>query len=63
MIAAGKWEVLHGDGSLSSGVLVRFTDRDTALGWYNSPQYQAALKIRLRSAKTRVVMLTGHSEG
>ena len=31
--------------------------------WYNSPQYQAALKVRLRSANTKVVMLTGNSEG
>jgi uncharacterized protein (DUF1330 family) len=30
---------------------------------YNSPQYQAALRIRLRSAKTKVLMLTEHSEG
>ena len=32
-------------------------------GVVSSSQYQAALKIRLRSAKTKVVMLTGHSEG
>jgi hypothetical protein len=30
--------------------------------WCNSPQYQGALKIRLRSAKTKAAMLTGHSE-
>jgi uncharacterized protein (DUF1330 family) len=31
VIAAGNWEVLHGDGSLTSGALVRFTDRETAI--------------------------------
>ncbi len=46
VIASGKWEVLHGDGSLTSGALVRFTDRETALGWYNSPEYQQLIGIR-----------------
>ena len=31
VIAAGTWEVLDGHGSLTSGALVRFTDRETAL--------------------------------
>jgi uncharacterized protein (DUF1330 family) len=31
--------------------------------WYNSPQYQAAIEFGLRSAQTKVVMLTGQSEG
>jgi uncharacterized protein (DUF1330 family) len=40
VIAAGNWEVLHGDGSLTSGALVRFPDHETAVKWYNSPEYQ-----------------------
>jgi uncharacterized protein (DUF1330 family) len=44
-------------------VLLEFDSPERAMEWYTSPQYQAALKIRLRSAKTSVVMLTGHSEG
>ena len=31
-----------------------------AMEWYNSTQYQEALRIRLRSAKTRAIMLAGH---
>ena len=31
--------------------------------WYNLQQYQAALQVRLRSAKTKVVTLTGQSDG
>ena len=46
VIAAGNSEVLHGDGSLTSGALVRFTDRETALRWYNSPEYQHLLDVR-----------------
>jgi uncharacterized protein (DUF1330 family) len=32
VMAAGNWDLLHGDDPLSSGVLVQFTDRETALG-------------------------------
>ena len=46
VIAAGHWEILHGDGSLTSGALVRFADRETALGWYNSPEYQQLIEVR-----------------
>jgi uncharacterized protein (DUF1330 family) len=46
VIAAGSWEVLHGSGSLTSGALVRFTGRETALNWYNSPEYQQLIEIR-----------------
>ena len=45
-IAAGNWDVLHGDGSLTSGALVRFTDRETALRWYSSPEYQQLMDVR-----------------
>jgi len=31
VLAAGNWEILHGDGSLSSGALVRFPDHETAI--------------------------------
>jgi uncharacterized protein (DUF1330 family) len=38
-------------------------DPERAMGWYNSPRYQAALQFTLRSAKTKMLILTGHSEG
>jgi len=59
VIAAGDWEVLHGDGSLSSGALVRFTDRDTALSWYNSPAYQQLIDIRSVAMDARFRLLQG----
>jgi uncharacterized protein (DUF1330 family) len=46
VIAAGNSEVLYGDGSLTSGALVRFTDRETALRWYNSPEYRQLIDVR-----------------
>jgi uncharacterized protein (DUF1330 family) len=61
-VRGGDPKVLKGDGPPARSVLLEFDSPDRAMEWYNSPQYQSALKIRLRSAKTKVVMLTGHSE-
>ena len=59
VIAAGNWEVLHGDCSLTSGVLVRFADRETALGWYNSPAYQQLIEVRRIAMDVRFSLLDG----
>jgi uncharacterized protein (DUF1330 family) len=61
VIAAGNWEVLHGDGSLTSGALVRFTDRETALRWYNSPEYQQLIDVRSAAMDARFRLLDGLS--
>ncbi|HEX6539479.1 MAG TPA: DUF1330 domain-containing protein [Candidatus Dormibacteraeota bacterium] len=57
--AGGPWEVLDGDGSLTSGVLVRFPDRETALGWYNSPEYQQLIEVRGVAMDARFSLLDG----
>jgi uncharacterized protein (DUF1330 family) len=62
-VRGGDPKVLEGSGQPPRSVLLEFDSPERALQWYNSPKYQAALEIRLRSAKTRVVMLTGHREG
>ena len=59
VIAAGNWEVLHGNGSLTSGALVRFPDRETALGWYNSPAYQQLIEVRSIAMDVRFSLLDG----
>jgi uncharacterized protein (DUF1330 family) len=59
VIAAGNWEVLHGDGSITSGALVRFADHETALGWYNSPEYQQLIDIRSVAMDARFRLLDG----
>ena len=59
VLAAGNWEVLHGDGSLTSGALVRFTDRETARRWYNSPEYQQLIDIRSVAMDARFSLLDG----
>ncbi len=39
VLAAGNWAILDGETGLSSGVIVQFPDHETALRWYNSPEY------------------------
>jgi uncharacterized protein (DUF1330 family) len=59
VIGNGNWEVLHGDGSLTSGALVRFTDRETAIRWYNSPEYQRLIDVRSVAMDARFSLLDG----
>ncbi len=59
VLAAGHWDILHGDGSLTSGALVRFADRETALGWYNSPEYQQLIEVRSVAMDARFSLLDG----
>jgi uncharacterized protein (DUF1330 family) len=59
VVAAGNWDVLYGDGSLGSGALVRFADREAALRWYNSPEYQQLLEVRSVAMDARFRVLDG----
>jgi uncharacterized protein (DUF1330 family) len=59
VVAAGNWEFLYGDGSLTSGALVRFADREAALGWYNSPEYQELIEVRGVAMDVRFSLLDG----
>lgn len=58
-LAAGGWEVLHGDGSLTSGALMRFPDRETVLRWYGSPEYQQLIDVRGVAMDARFSLLDG----
>ena len=58
-LANSNWEVLHGDGSLTSGALMRFPDHQTALDWYNSPEYQQLIDVRGVAMDARFGLLDG----
>ena len=58
-LALSNWEVLHGDGSLTSGALMRFPDHETALDWYNSPEYQQLIDVRGVAMDARFSSLDG----
>ncbi|HEX2581981.1 MAG TPA: DUF1330 domain-containing protein [Dongiaceae bacterium] len=48
-VAKGPVQVLHGDSKFDTKVVFEFPDREAAVGWYNSKEYQALLELRDRA--------------
>jgi uncharacterized protein (DUF1330 family) len=59
VLATGNWEILDGAPMLSSGVIVQFPDHETALSWYNSPDYQQLIEVRGIAMDARFSLLDG----
>jgi uncharacterized protein (DUF1330 family) len=59
VLANSNWEILHGDASLTSGALMRFPDHETAIKWYNSPEYQQLTDVRSVAMDARFSLLDG----
>jgi uncharacterized protein (DUF1330 family) len=59
ILANSNWEVLDGAPMLSSGVIVQFPDHETALRWYNSPEYQRLIEVRGIAMDARFSLLDG----
>jgi uncharacterized protein (DUF1330 family) len=59
VLANSNWEILHGDPRLSSGAIMRFPDRESAVSWYNSPEYQQLIDIRSVAMDARFSLLDG----
>jgi uncharacterized protein (DUF1330 family) len=59
VLANSNWEILHGDGSLTSGALMRFPNHETAIKWYNSPEYQQLIEVRGVAMDVRFSLLDG----
>jgi uncharacterized protein (DUF1330 family) len=59
VLANSNWEILHGDTVGSSGVIVQFPDHETAVSWYNSPEYQELIEVRGAAMDARFSLLDG----
>ena len=59
VLANGNWEILHGDRTLTSGAIMRFPDRESAVSWYNSPEYQQLIDVRSVAMDARFSLLDG----
>jgi len=59
LAAAAKVELLDGSAAPERVVVIEFPDAAAARRWYQSPEYQAVLPIRLRSAQGRVFLVEG----
>jgi uncharacterized protein (DUF1330 family) len=59
LVRGGKAELLEGSPEPGRVVVIEFADIAAAKRWYNSPEYQEALKIRLANSKGRVLLVEG----
>jgi uncharacterized protein (DUF1330 family) len=59
LVRGGKADLLEGVPEPERMVVIEFPDADTARRWYNSTEYQAALKIRHAASRGRVILVEG----
>ena len=59
IVRGGKAELVEGTKEPARIVVIEFADTAAAKRWYNSPEYQEALKIRLANSTGRVLLVEG----
>ncbi len=59
LLCAGKVDLLEGEPQPERIVVIEFPDADTARRWYQSEEYQTALKIRRAASRGRVLLVEG----
>ena len=59
VVRGGKTELLEGASEPKRVVVIEFADTAALKRWYNSPEYQEALKIRLANSTGRAFMIEG----
>lgn len=59
LVRAGTFEVMEGS-SRSRNVVIEFPTYQAALDCYRSPEYQAALKLRLPVAEGDLIIIEGY---
>jgi len=59
VVRGGELAVLEGDWQPTRLVVLEFEDLDTVKRWYESPEYQAAKKLREGAANLRMVAVQG----
>jgi uncharacterized protein (DUF1330 family) len=62
LVRGGEFSALEGDLEYDRVVVVEFPSRRAALGWYNSPEYQQILPIRLGAARSQFILVDGVDE-
>ncbi|MGE0258920.1 MAG: DUF1330 domain-containing protein [Alphaproteobacteria bacterium] len=59
VVRGGKTELIEGSPAPQRVVVIEFADAVAARRWYNSPEYQAALPIRLANSRGRAFIVEG----
>ncbi|TMJ60143.1 MAG: DUF1330 domain-containing protein [Alphaproteobacteria bacterium] len=59
LVRGGAAELIEGSPAPQRVVITEFADVAAAKRWYNSPEYQKALPIRLANSKGRAFIVEG----
>ncbi len=59
LAATSTIDAVEGGWASKRIVILEFADMDAARSWYNSPEYQAVLPLRLKAANDRVIFVDG----
>jgi uncharacterized protein (DUF1330 family) len=59
VVRGGKFSAVEGQ-SRSRNVVIEFPDYDTALACYNSPEYQANIKVRQPHSVAELIVIEGY---
>jgi uncharacterized protein (DUF1330 family) len=59
VVRGGKAELIEGSPAPKRVVVIEFADAAAAKRWYNSPEYQKALPIRLANSTGRAFIAEG----
>ena len=59
VVARGKVEEIRGSAPHPLGAILEFPDREAAVGWYHSKEYQALVPDRDAAAETTFVLYNG----
>lgn len=60
LVRGGAQELAEGDGLRPRTVVLEFDTLDAVKAWYNSPEYQAIIDLRLRASEGRAHFVEGH---
>lgn len=56
-LTRGALTVLHGESPFERGLIVEFPDHQTAVDWYNGPDYQAIVATRDVAFDSRFILI------
>jgi len=59
LVRGGAVDVLEGDWEPHRLVVLEFESEEAARRWYNSPEYAEARAVRLRSARSSLLLVRG----
>ena len=59
LVRGGELDVLEGDWSPTRVVVVEFENLEAAKAFYESPEYQAAIKLREGAARFNMIAVEG----